>query len=69
MSWLTGLLARLVGMAVAAFGWYSAGRASARAAAAERSLDRAREANEIDEEVGALSDADLADRLRKYQRH
>lgn len=65
----TGVIYALVVLAAMALGggwWlYRLGRRSARLAAAERSVDRARRGREIDDAVRRLDDDDLDDELRR----
>ena len=75
MAWLLGLakgaLGAISGFLSAAVRWaaigfaFLAGKRSAEKKAAEKALERAREALEIDEDVRRLSTSDLDKRLRE----
>jgi Flp pilus assembly protein TadB len=56
-------------LAGAAFFISRSARHKERARAARASLDHAREANEIEEQVDGMSAGDLDRELRKHQRH
>jgi hypothetical protein len=60
---VTGLLSLLAKLAGPLLG-YIAGRIKAKADAAEKGLDHAKRAREIDEDVARLPDAALDDELR-----
>lgn len=64
----TGLLALL-----GAAGWlwwrsYRSGKRDERLDSAERSLDLTKEANDVEDDVAALSDADIRERLSEWNR-
>jgi hypothetical protein len=72
MKKLYALLAKLLGLFLVLlttlFAGKKLGKAEVEKKQAEKSLKQAKKANEIDDEVRALSDADLNSRLRKHER-
>lgn len=63
-----GLVALLVLVGGIVWGLIRMGRRQERGAAAKKGLERANESRKRRQDISGLSDDDLADRMRKYER-